>query len=60
MAGDTLVPTGPGLGAEISEATARRPGWIGEALWTTIGELLDAFTYAECRNYIKNCGYEPI
>jgi transposase len=28
-----------------------------EALWTAIGELLDAFRPAECRNYILNCGY---
>jgi hypothetical protein len=60
MAGDKVVPSGPGLRAEVSEATARRPGWIGEALWTIIGELLDAFSSAECRNYIKNCGYEPV
>jgi hypothetical protein len=60
MAGDRVDPTEPGLGSEVSEATARRPGWIGEALWTTIGELLDAFSTAECQNYIKNCGYEPV
>jgi hypothetical protein len=60
MAGDRVVPTGPGLGAEVSDATARKPGWIGEALWTTIGELLDAFSSAERRNYNKNCGYEPV
>jgi transposase len=28
-----------------------------EALWTAIGELLDAFSPEECRNYILNCGY---
>jgi transposase len=28
-----------------------------EALWTTIGELLDAFSPAECRNYFRHCGY---
>jgi transposase len=31
-----------------------------EALWTTIGELLDAFPSEECRNSIRNCGYEPV
>ncbi|MPR12644.1 IS630 family transposase [Microvirga tunisiensis] len=31
-----------------------------EALWTTIGELLDAFSSDECRNYLRNCGYEPV
>ena len=29
-----------------------------EALWSAIGELLDAFSEHECRNYLKNCGYE--
>jgi transposase len=28
-----------------------------EALWTTIGRLLDTFTPAECRNYLANSGY---
>ncbi|MBL6082120.1 IS630 family transposase [Belnapia sp. T18] len=28
-----------------------------EALWTTIGRLLDASTPAECRNYLTNSGY---
>ena len=51
MAGDRVVPTEPGLESEVSEANARRPGWIVEALWTTIGELLDAFSSAEWQNY---------
>lgn len=29
-----------------------------DALWSTIGELLDAFSPAECRNYLVNSGYE--
>jgi len=29
-----------------------------DALWDTIGTLLDAFTPAECQNYIANSGYE--
>jgi transposase len=29
-----------------------------EALWTTIGELLDRFSPDECANYIRNSGYE--
>jgi transposase len=29
-----------------------------EALWTTIGELLDRFPAEECQNYLSNCGYE--
>jgi len=30
-----------------------------EALWLTIGRLLDAFTPAECLNYIRHAGYAP-
>jgi transposase len=30
-----------------------------EALWTTIGHLLDAFSPDEGRNYLVNCGYAP-
>ena len=29
-----------------------------DALWSTIGQLLDRFTPEECRNYITNSGYE--
>ena len=29
-----------------------------DALWSTIGKLLDAFSPAECRNYLVNAGYE--
>jgi transposase len=28
-----------------------------EALWSTCGRLLDAFTEHECRNHIRHCGY---
>jgi transposase len=28
-----------------------------EALWTTIGDLLDQFSAQECRNYFSSCGY---
>ena len=31
-----------------------------DALWGTIGLLLDAFTPEECANYLANCGYEPV
>ncbi len=30
-----------------------------DALWGTIGTLLEAFTPEECANYLANCGYEP-
>ena len=31
-----------------------------DALWDTIGQLLDPFPQAECQNYLTNCGYEPV
>jgi transposase len=31
-----------------------------EALWGTIGKLLDEFSSEECQNYLRNCGYEPV
>jgi transposase len=31
-----------------------------EALWDAIGALLDAFTPAECQNYLANSGYECV
>jgi transposase len=30
-----------------------------DALWTTIGYLLNAFTPTECANYFRAAGYEP-
>jgi transposase len=44
------------LKALLRKAAARTK----EALWTAIGELLDAFPESECQNYIRNCGYEPV
>lgn len=41
------------LKALLRKAAAR----TREALWTTIGYLLDAFTPVECCNYIQNSGY---
>jgi transposase len=41
------------LKALLRKAAAR----TREALWTTIGSLLDAFSPAECRNYLQNSGY---
>lgn len=29
-----------------------------DALWDTLGALLEAFSPAECRNYLANCGYD--
>ena len=42
------------LKALLRKAAARTK----ESLWSTIGELLEAFPEHECRNYLKNCGYE--
>ena len=30
-----------------------------DALWTSIGHVLDAFTPTECANYFRAAGYEP-
>ncbi|GEO15464.1 hypothetical protein MAE02_31600 [Microvirga aerophila] len=42
------------LKALLRKAAARTK----EALWTTIGELLDRFLAEECQNYLTNCEYE--
>jgi transposase len=31
-----------------------------EALWATIGTLLEEITPDECANYLVNCGYDPV
>lgn len=31
-----------------------------DGLWDRIGQLVDLFPPAECRNYIRHAGYEPI
>ena len=36
---------------------SRRPD-EKDALWSTIGEALDAFPETECQNYLANSGYE--
>jgi transposase len=41
------------LKALLRKAAAR----TREALWDTIGHLLDAFSPAECRNYLRNSRY---
>jgi transposase len=30
-----------------------------DALWSTIGRLVDTFAPAECANYFSACGYDP-
>jgi transposase len=41
------------LKAGLRKAGAR----TREALWNTIGQLLDTFSPTECRNYLTNSGY---
>jgi transposase len=41
----------------IKQLLRRASARTVETLWTTIGELLDAFSPAECRNYFRHCGY---
>ena len=41
------------LKALLRKAAAR----TRDALWDTIGQLLDCFSPEECRNYIANSGY---
>jgi transposase len=31
-----------------------------DALWATLGSLMDAFTPDECANYLANCGYDLV
>jgi len=31
-----------------------------EAIWTSIGEVLNSFPAEECQNHLRNCGYEPM
>jgi transposase len=44
------------LKALLRKAAARTK----DALWTTIGALLDQFTPDECANYFKNSGYGAV
>ncbi|MDN3564150.1 transposase, partial [Paeniroseomonas aquatica] len=41
------------LKAGLRKAAAR----TREALWDTIGQLLDGFSPSECQNYLANSGY---
>jgi transposase len=43
--------------AKLSALLRKAAACTREALWTTIGRLLDTFTPAECRNYLVNSGY---
>ncbi len=60
------IHKGDDLGRQTAAGAPNRPtisspftaARTKEALWTTIGELLDRFSAEECRNYLSNCGYE--
>jgi transposase len=43
------------LKARLRSAAARSV----DALWHTLGQLLDAFTPTECANYLAHAGYVP-
>src|ERR671914_481623 len=42
------------LKALLRKAAARTK----DALWSAIGQLIEAFPTAECQNYLANCGYD--
>jgi len=42
------------LKAMLRKATKRTVN----ALWNSLGEILDTVSPLECRNYFKSCGYE--
>ena len=43
------------LKSPLFKATAR----TAEALWSTTGRIVDAFTPDECANYVDAAGYNP-
>jgi transposase len=43
------------LQALLRSAAARTK----DARWNTIGQVLDAFSEAECQSCLSNCGYDP-
>lgn len=43
--------------AKLKGLLRRAAERTAEGLWTAIGRLLDRFDPAECRNYIRHCGY---
>jgi transposase len=56
-----------GLDPRVEQAFAKLKALLRKAaartrdtLWDTIGQALDAFTPAECQNYLAKCSYEPV
>jgi len=43
--------------AKLKAGLRRAAARSRDALWTTIGSLLDGFSPEECRNYLANSGY---
>ena len=46
--------------AKLKALLRRAAARTNEALWTTIGQLLDEVTPEECQNYLTNSGYETV
>ncbi|WP_425487131.1 transposase [Microvirga arsenatis] len=61
-----LPPYSPGLDpieqlfAELEALLRKAAARSRDSLWSTIGDVLDAFTPAERGNYIRKSGYEPV
>jgi transposase len=43
--------------SKLKQLLRRASARTVETLWTTIGQLVDAFSPAQCRNYFRHCGY---
>lgn len=61
-----LPPYSPDLNP-IEQAFAKLKHWMRkaparsrEALWQTVGKILDMFTPEECTNYLANAGYDSV
>ena len=45
------------LSAKLKTLLRKAAARSREALWATVGHLLDTFSPDECRSYLANCGY---
>jgi hypothetical protein len=45
--------------AKLKALLRRAAARTRDALWGSIGQALDAFTSTECKNSIRNSGYDP-
>ena len=56
--GRSLTPRAPyKLFAKLKTLLRKAATRSRDDLWAAIGNLLDAFSPDECRNYLVNCGY---